>query len=166
VSFQPVLSKSRQSIRQLLTEQIQLRRFPGGESYRDLIKRLESVVVDLEQQVIPTLVVSHVSCLQVLIAYFRTSPVEKCMEIEVPLHTVLKFTPARGGGWTESQHFLCPADDGPLLPPVTSISSEMSNVTFENCSITCPSSPPFWGDHIRKSSTVSLEKSRHSAPFL
>lgn len=77
-------------------------RFPGGESYRDLIRRLLSVVIDVEQQVIPTLVVSHESILQCLIAYFRNTPVEKCMSIEVPMHSVIKFTPVRGGGWKES----------------------------------------------------------------
>jgi Histidine phosphatase superfamily (branch 1) len=77
--------------------------FPGGESYRDLIRRLGSVVIEVEQQVIPTLVVSHVSILQVLIAYFRNSRIESCMNIEVPLHTVIKFTPVRGGGWMEER---------------------------------------------------------------
>lgn len=62
----------------------------------------------------PTLVVSHVSVLQILIAYFRNSPVEKCMDINVPLHTVIKFTPARGGGWSESVHELCLSDEGAI----------------------------------------------------
>ena len=52
-------------------------RFPGGECYRDVINRLETVIIDVEQQVSPVLVVSHVSVLQTLIAYFRASPVEK-----------------------------------------------------------------------------------------
>jgi Histidine phosphatase superfamily (branch 1) len=80
-----------------------LHSFPGGESYRDLIRRLGSVVIEVEQQVIPTLVVSHVSILQVLIAYFRNTRIESCMNIEVPLHTVIKFTPVRGGGWMEER---------------------------------------------------------------
>ena len=73
-----------------------IHRFPGGESYRDLMSRLTSVVIDVEQEVVPTLVVSHVSILQCLMAYFRNSRVEQCMSIEVPLHTVIKFTPVRG----------------------------------------------------------------------
>lgn len=81
-----------------------LLRFPGGESYRDLMSRLTSVVIDVEQEVVPTLIVSHVSILQCLMAYFRNSRVEQCMSIEVPLHTVVKFTPVRGGGWSESHH--------------------------------------------------------------
>ncbi|EEC51418.1 predicted protein, partial [Phaeodactylum tricornutum CCAP 1055/1] len=67
--------------------------FPGGESYADLVKRLTSVVIDVEQQVTPTLVVSHVSILQCLMSYFRNTPVELCTGIEVPMHTVVKFTP-------------------------------------------------------------------------
>jgi len=81
--------------------------FPGGESYRDLIRRVTSVVIDIEQQVIPTMVVSHVSILQCLMAYFRNTPVEECMSIEIPLHTVIKYTPVRGGAWKESRIRLC-----------------------------------------------------------
>jgi hypothetical protein len=87
-----------------LTFSFILNRFPGGESYRDLIRRLINVAIEIEQQVIPTLVLSHVSILQCLMAYFRNSPVEQCMSIEVPMHTVIKFTPVRGGGWSETQH--------------------------------------------------------------
>lgn len=79
-------------------------RFPGGECYGDLTSRLESIVVDIEQQVGPVLVVSHVSVLQVLVAYFRNTPTEDCTGIALPLNTVLKFTPAKGGGWQESHH--------------------------------------------------------------
>ncbi|KAL9181849.1 hypothetical protein ACHAXT_012192 [Thalassiosira profunda] len=81
-------------------------RFPGGECYGDLTSRLESVVVDIEQQVGPVLVVSHVSVLQVLVAYFRNQPIETCTSIALPLNTVLKFTPAKGGGWKETQHLV------------------------------------------------------------
>lgn len=86
-------------------------RFPGGESLQDLIHRLEPVVVELEQQVIPTIVVSHVSVLQMLVAYFRNTPVCDAMQIEVPLHTMLKFTPSRGGGWVESSQKLASVDE-------------------------------------------------------
>lgn len=147
-------------------------RFPGGESYRDLIRRLESVVVDLEQQVIPTLIVSHVSVLQLLIAYFRKSPVKDCMHIEVPLHTVLKFTPARGGGWTETQVPL-----SPVFERESSV-SERNEFKFEgidelgrsqgstviNSSLMTNSVSPIWGDHMRKASSISLGTSSSRIP--
>ena len=92
---------------------VSFQRFPGGESYSDLINRLESVVIDMEQQLGLAVVVSHVSVLQVLVSYFRSTPVEECTGIEIPMHTVLKFVPLRGGGWLESQHALLPDDVEP-----------------------------------------------------
>ena len=83
-------------------------RFPGGESYSDLINRLESVIIDMEQHLGPTVVVSHVSVLQVLVSYFRSTLVTECTGIEIPLGTVLKFVPLRGGGWLETHHKLVP----------------------------------------------------------
>jgi len=78
-------------------------RYPGGECYHDLINRLESCVIDMEQQVVPVLVVSHVSVIQTLLSYFRNSSVKDSFSIEVPMHTLIKITPVGGGGWTESQ---------------------------------------------------------------
>eukprot|EP00531_Pseudo-nitzschia_arenysensis_P017909 CAMPEP_0116115350 /NCGR_PEP_ID=MMETSP0329-20121206/460_1 /TAXON_ID=697910 /ORGANISM="Pseudo-nitzschia arenysensis, Strain B593" /LENGTH=599 /DNA_ID=CAMNT_0003608777 /DNA_START=140 /DNA_END=1940 /DNA_ORIENTATION=- len=132
-------------------------RFPGGESYKDLILRLESVVVDVEQQVIPTLVVSHVSVLQMLIAYFRKSPVEEAMQIEVPLHTVLKFTPARGGGWNETHHALAPVyqRSNSFGQPVSieGLDEFVNQKKFDDFSM---SPSPIWGDHVRSPSTKEI----------
>ena len=119
-------------------------RFPGGECYRDLVARLESCIIDMEQQVAPVLVVSHVSVLQTLIAYFRNSPIDQCMSIEIPMHTVVKFEPSRGGGWKESRFPLLP-DTEPTtipMPPVMS-ESELSAMTND-----LSSSSPIWGDHV------------------
>ena len=66
-----------------LVEDPFMTRFPGGECYGDLTSRLESIVVDMEQQVGPVLVVSHVSVLQALVSYFRNSKIEKCTSIEM-----------------------------------------------------------------------------------
>ena len=48
-------------------------RYPGGESFNDLILRVEGVLIDIEQQTSPVLVVSHLSTLQV-----PTGPVACC----------------------------------------------------------------------------------------
>lgn len=50
------------------------------------------------------MIVSHTSVLQALVAYFRNSPAEECMSIDLPLNTVMKFTPAKGGAWVETHH--------------------------------------------------------------
>lgn len=143
-------------------------RFPGGESYFDLINRLDSVIVDLEQQVTPTLVVSHVSVLQMLIAYFRNSPVKNCMDIEVPLHAVMKFTPARGGGWSESVHQLSPAEeDTPMLVPEPEAESK-NNLQAKTTGVwpfqTKPakkSAKPLFGGHKGVSPTSVLDARTH-----
>uniref|UniRef100_A0A7S3PZQ0 6-phosphofructo-2-kinase domain-containing protein n=1 Tax=Chaetoceros debilis TaxID=122233 RepID=A0A7S3PZQ0_9STRA len=109
-------------------------RFPGGESYADLIHRLETCIIDLEQQVNMAAVVSHVSTLQVLMAYFRRSPVDKCTSIEVPLHTVIKFTPVAGGGWIETQHKIIPSMDLDTSEHVMSLHKTGQHT-------------PIWGDH-------------------
>lgn len=160
-------------------------RFPGGECYGDLTSRLESVVVDIEQQVGPVLVVSHVSVLQVLVAYFRNTPVEESTSIALPLNTVLKFTPAKGGGWQESQHRVLHSpssshcdlnsmDNGMYCHASSSISDGRhtpltgtpvgSQLSFSNHvekgsppEMISPtvSPPPIWGDHVRRSSSAN-----------
>lgn len=131
-------------------------RFPGGECYADLIHRLETIIVEMEQQMMPVLIVSHVSTLQLLIAYFRGSPVEKSMSIEVPMHTVLKFKPSRGGGWSESIHRLSPRT--PPQPPVrASSSSDLSAMSLppsEQSPVVSPRTP-IWGDHNSSNTLVS-----------
>mmetsp|Transcript_30805 Transcript_30805/g.70983 ORF Transcript_30805/g.70983 Transcript_30805/m.70983 type:complete len:103 (-) Transcript_30805:864-1172(-) len=97
----------------------------------------------MEQQVAPVLIVSHVSVLQALMAYFRTFPVEKCMNIEVPMHTVIKFEPSRGGGWKESRYPLLPEND--LKATVKPAQSESELSTLSTSEVLSP----IWGDHVR-----------------
>jgi broad specificity phosphatase PhoE len=124
----------------MLTYTLLTRRFPGGESYRDLIRRLTSVVIDVEQQVNPTLVVSHVSILQCLMAYFRNTPVDKCMSIEVPMHTIIKFTPVRGGGWLEEMI--------PLFDESVKAVESHNEITQVTSSHMKPSPSPIWSDNL------------------
>jgi broad specificity phosphatase PhoE/predicted kinase len=72
-------------------------RYPGGESYEDVVKRLEPVILELERQRLPLLVVSHQAVLRALIAYLRDRPREEAPYLNVPLHTVLKITPTAYG---------------------------------------------------------------------
>ena len=111
------------------------------------MSRLSSVVIDVEQEVIPTLLVSHVSILQCLMAYFRNTRVEKCMNIEVPLHTVIKFTPVRGGGWSESQHPLYEIAE-PIIDPVHSVPEVDAYLLGDDSHSGSCSSLPIWGDKI------------------
>lgn len=85
--------------------------------------------------------VSHVSILQCLIAYFRNTPVEKCMSIEVPLHTVIKFTPLRGGGFAETRHPLQEAVGLDINMKAVQSASEISCLSNND-----EPASPIWGD--------------------
>jgi len=116
-------------------------RFPGGECYHDLITRLESCVIDMEQQVIPVLVVSHVSVIQVLLSYFRNTPVQKSSSIKVPMHTIIKLVPSIGGGWTEYQFPLLDEQSMSQSSPQSSIIDSSPQEPM----------PPIWTDaHLDK----------------
>lgn len=77
-------------------------RLPGGESYRDVVRRLEPFIIDLERETKPVLVVSHLSTLQVLYGYFVDCPVEKSPQLSLPMHTVIQLTPHQYG-WKEER---------------------------------------------------------------
>jgi len=75
------------------------------------------------------------------------------MSIEVPMHTVLKFTPSRGGGWTETRHCLEEEDKLSPLATVTS-GSDLSYLSLE----TPMPTTPIWNDPIlRKKPVLSKE---------
>ncbi|GMH95925.1 hypothetical protein TrVE_jg11884 [Triparma verrucosa] len=123
-------------------------RFPGGESYYDLIQRLESCLIDMEQQVAPVLIVSHVSVLQCLVAYFRGSPVQECTSIAFPMDTLVEMVPVQGGSWKENRYSMLPRsrvnskEPLPKSPksPTGSISEEGGEVEEGN------TTHPIWGD--------------------
>lgn len=99
-------------------------RYPRGESYEDLVARLEPVIMELERQK-NVLVVAHQAVLRCLLAYFldRTAGrllltydnmsnsnriihtdaynlgtnTDELPYIEVPLHCILKLTPVAYG---------------------------------------------------------------------
>ena len=100
----------------------------------------------MEQQVNMVTVVSHISVLQALIAYFRRSPVNKCSSIQVPMHTVIKFTPVTGGGWVESQIQLI------------EIKNRDSNIRDDQNASHCSDNKdvPIWGDKMKRLDTMNL----------
>jgi len=71
-------------------------RYPRGESYEDLVARLEPVIMELERQG-NVLVVSHQAVLRCLLAYFLDKPAEELPYLEVPLHTIIKLNPVAYG---------------------------------------------------------------------
>ncbi|XP_011633081.1 6-phosphofructo-2-kinase/fructose-2,6-bisphosphatase 1-like isoform X2 [Pogonomyrmex barbatus] len=71
-------------------------RYPRGESYEDLVARLEPVIMELERQG-NVLVVSHQAVLRCLLAYFLDKSADELPYLEVPLHTIMKLTPVAYG---------------------------------------------------------------------
>ncbi|PPQ77141.1 hypothetical protein CVT25_010835 [Psilocybe cyanescens] len=71
-------------------------RYRGGESYRDVVVRLEPIIMELERQE-NVLVIGHQAILRCLYAYFHHLPQEDLPYIKIPLHTVIKLTPKAYG---------------------------------------------------------------------
>eukprot|EP00794_Sanderia_malayensis_P016849 gene16850-18548_t len=67
-------------------------RYPGGESYKDMLSRLEPVIMELERQE-NVLVISHRTTMRCLLAYFLDHNPDEVPGMNVPLHTVFKLTP-------------------------------------------------------------------------
>ncbi|XP_058147499.1 6-phosphofructo-2-kinase/fructose-2,6-bisphosphatase 1 isoform X3 [Dasypus novemcinctus] len=78
-------------------------RYPKGESYEDLVQRLEPVIMELERQE-NVLVICHQAVMRCLLAYFLDKSSDELPYLKCPLHTVLKLTPVAYGCKVESIH--------------------------------------------------------------
>jgi broad specificity phosphatase PhoE/predicted kinase len=72
-------------------------RYPRGESYQDVIQRLEPVIFELERERAPVLVIGHQAVLRALYAYMMDRPPHECPFVSIPLHTVLELEPTAYG---------------------------------------------------------------------
>ncbi|XP_062239040.1 6-phosphofructo-2-kinase/fructose-2,6-bisphosphatase 3 isoform X1 [Platichthys flesus] len=76
-------------------------RYPAGESYQDLVQRVEPVIMELERQE-NVLVICHQAVMRCLMAYFLDKSADEMPYLRCPLHTVLKLTPVAYGCKVES----------------------------------------------------------------
>ena len=67
-------------------------RYLGGESYRDVVIRLEPIIMELERSE-NILIVTHQAVLRCIYAYFMGVSQEQSPWMEVPLHCLIKLTP-------------------------------------------------------------------------
>ena len=72
-------------------------RYPRGESYQDVIQRLEPVIFELERERQPVLVIGHQAVLRALYAYMMDRPANECPFVSIPLHTILELEPTAYG---------------------------------------------------------------------
>ena len=68
-------------------------RYPKGESYIDLNRRLEPFIYEIESSSKPLLIVSHQATLRCLFSYFEAHKVDMIPYIEVPHHILVKLEP-------------------------------------------------------------------------
>ena len=97
-------------------------RYPRGESYLDVVRRLDPIVLELERQRQPVLIVGHNAVIRALYAYFMNIPRERLPHVPIPLHTVLELVPT-AYGCEERRHDIGPDTAHPdtgmsVAPPV------------------------------------------------
>jgi broad specificity phosphatase PhoE/predicted kinase len=90
-------------------------RYPRGESYRDVIRRLEPVIVELERERAPVFIVAHQAVLRALYAYLMDKSPKEAAHLPMPLHTVIELVPSTYA-CTETRYELGPITDDPLAP--------------------------------------------------
>ncbi|GAM22625.1 hypothetical protein SAMD00019534_058000 [Acytostelium subglobosum LB1] len=81
-------------------------RYPRGESYEDVIQRLEPLLLELERTKLPVLIVSHQATLRCLYSYLKGRVKEECPFLNIPLHTLIQLTP-KAYGCEEKTFKLC-----------------------------------------------------------
>lgn len=93
-----------QEIRDQMPEEFQARaadkfryRYPRGESYADVIQRLEPVIVELERERRSVLVIAHQAVIRALYGYLMGKPQDECPHLSIPLHSVIELTPTETG---------------------------------------------------------------------
>ena len=72
-------------------------RYPRGESYRDVMKRLDPVILELERASHPVVVIAHNAVIRCLQAWFTGCALAEAPHLEVPLHTIFEVTPIAYG---------------------------------------------------------------------
>jgi len=90
-------------------------RYPQGESYLDVIQRLEPCILELERMQSPVLLIVHRAVARCLLSYFMDIDPNQIPHLEVPLHTVLKLQPKAYQCQVTTFQFPIPSVDLPTL---------------------------------------------------
>lgn len=68
-------------------------RYPRGESYLDMMHRLDPMVHEIERIREPVMIIGHQGVLRVIYAFYMGLPREQAPYVSLPLNTVVKLTP-------------------------------------------------------------------------
>lgn len=80
-------------------------RYPRGESYTDVIARLEPVIFELERTKATILIIAHQAVLRCLYGYLQNRDPREVPFIPVPLNTIIELQP-RAYGCVETRFHL------------------------------------------------------------
>ena len=69
-------------------------RYPRGESYLDVIARLEPIILEMERHREPLLIVAHQGILRIIYAFYMGLSRAQAPFVSVPLNCVVKLTPS------------------------------------------------------------------------
>jgi 6-phosphofructo-2-kinase/fructose-2,6-biphosphatase 2 len=72
-------------------------RYPRGESYMDLINRIEPIIYELERREGPVIVIGNQATLRCLYGYFTNTPLKDIPHIHIPDHTIIRKLPQAYG---------------------------------------------------------------------
>ncbi|XP_060034283.1 6-phosphofructo-2-kinase/fructose-2,6-bisphosphatase 2 isoform X3 [Erinaceus europaeus] len=128
-----------------------LYRYPGGESYQDLVQRLEPVIMELERQG-NVLVICHQAVMRCLLAYFLDKGADELPYLRCPLHTVFRLTPVAYGCKMETVSLNVEAVDTHRDRPPNSLPKSQPPVRMRRNSFTPLSS----SDTIRRPRNYSV----------
>jgi len=94
-------------------------RYPRGESYYDIIARLDDPIQHLETLLEPVLIISHQATLRMVYSFLADIPRRDAPELSVPLHSVIKLELDGTGSLPKEERFYlgptCVKDDGQKL---------------------------------------------------
>ncbi|KAK4536583.1 hypothetical protein CDCA_CDCA09G2608 [Cyanidium caldarium] len=66
-------------------------RYPGGESYQDVIQRVEPIILEIERQTKPLLIVAHNAIIRSIYAFYKGLRQEEVPHVDIPLHTLIRL---------------------------------------------------------------------------
>lgn len=68
-------------------------RYPRGESYLDVIARLEPIIIEMERHEEPLLIIAHQGILRIIYAFYMGLSRSEAPYVSIPLNTVVKLVP-------------------------------------------------------------------------
>eukprot|EP00981_Chlorochromonas_danica_P015006 scaffold9935_cov159-Ochromonas_danica.AAC.3 len=68
-------------------------RYPRGESYLDVIARLEPIIIEMERHQEPLLIIGHQAVLRIIYAFYMGNSRAEAPYLSIPLNTVIELNP-------------------------------------------------------------------------